>query len=156
MLILQFSLQNALSSRTIAWFSAGHFSHVDAVTPSGGLLGARAEPVDGIPAGVFTRPWNYANFQRRVFLAVPSTPIQSYRFWTFLAGQIGKPYDRQAIWGFIIGRDWRETDSWICSELIAKALEYAGVIGNLYVPANKITPVSLAVAVSAAGAREIQ
>ena len=41
----------------------------------------------------------------------------------FLKAQIGKPYDWTALAGFLMWRDWSETDSWYCSELaIAMAI----------------------------------
>lgn len=54
----------------------------------------------------------------------------------FLVEQFGKPYDWRAIAGFAMGerkfpfypRNWREDDSWFCSELICRALEVAGVL----------------------------
>jgi hypothetical protein len=45
------------SSRVIAWFSAGHLSHVDAVMPDGSLLGARSDVIKGIPTGVQIRQY---------------------------------------------------------------------------------------------------
>jgi len=149
---LQFVCENALSSRTIAWFSAGHFSHVDAAIPSGELLGARANKVGTVQAGVWPRPFGYSSFSRRVVFSIPAKPTQQRRFYTFLEQQIAKPYDHDAIWGFMLNRDWREQDSWICSELQAAALEAAGILPPLYLAANKITPVALALAVSALGA----
>ena len=80
---------------------------------------------------------------------MPASAAQESRYYGFLSRQIGKPYDKTAIWGFALGRDWRERDSWICSELQAAAAEYAGIFGELYSPVNKITPVTLAVVVSA-------
>lgn len=149
---LQFVLSHAVSSSLIAWFSAGHFSHVDAVLPkSGMLLGAQSRVIGSYPAGVQIRHQNYAPWQRRVEFEVSCTATQSRRFYKFLREQVGKPYDHSAIWGFVTGRDWRQDDSWICSELQAAALEYAGVLPKLYLAANKITPVALALAVSAAG-----
>jgi len=73
---------------------------------------------------------------------------QEDRFYSFLMSQIDKPYDKMAILGFIVGRNWKETDSWICSELQAAALEHAGIC-KFYVAANKISPDSLALAISA-------
>lgn len=156
MIRLQFVCENALSSEAIAWFSAGHFSHVDAVTSDhdlAALVGARSDFVGGAPSGVELRPYNYATFNRRVIFDIPAKPDQKRKFWSFLDDQIGKPYDHQAIWAFLFNRDWREQDSWICSELQAAALEYAGVLPPLYLAANKITPVALALALSAIGAK---
>ncbi len=33
--------------------------------------------------------------------------------------QVGKPYDWTAIVGIFLRRDWEESDSWFCSELVA-------------------------------------
>lgn len=44
----------------------------------------------------------------------------------FALDQIGKPYDFKAIINFGLQRDWREDDSWFCSELVAAALEEGG------------------------------
>lgn len=79
------------------------------------------------------------------------TTTQNTTFHAFLHSQLKKPYDSEAIWAFLFNRDWRETDSWICSELQAAGLEQAGVSPRLYLAANKITPVSLALTASAIG-----
>lgn len=153
MIQLQFVCERALTSNAIAWFSSGHFSHVDAITMGGQLLGARSDFASGGPAGVQVRPPNYAAFNTRVVFDIPAMPLQKRRFDTYLKYQIGKPYDREAIWAFMFNRNWREQDSWICSELQAAALEHAGVLPPLYLAANKITPVALALAISAVGAK---
>jgi hypothetical protein len=146
---LQFVAERALGSEAIGWFSAGHLSHVDAVLPDGMLLGARSDRVGGRPPGVWARPPGYLRFSRRALATLPASDEQ-YALWlAFLDAQRGKPYDWRAIWGFVFGRNWREEDSWICSELQARALEVAGLIPPLYLAANKITPVALALAVSA-------
>lgn len=144
MIRLRFSRQADILSDIIAWFSQGTFSHVDAITSDNGLLGARSD----CDPGVRVRSWNYANFVLRIVADIPCTEKQYDDFWSFLDSQIGKPYDQEAILAFAVDRDWREDDSWICSELQAAALEYAGVFPKLYLAANKITPVALALAVS--------
>jgi uncharacterized protein YycO len=148
MIKLQFVCENALSSRAIAWFSQGHFSHVDACWGKD-LLGARS---DGLPPGVEVRPAGYLAFSTRVVFEIPAKPRQKRQWAEFLKAQVGKPYDHTAIWAFVRGRDWRQADSWICSELQAAALEHAGILPKLYVATNKITPVFLAGLVSAIGA----
>lgn len=144
----------------IAWFSAGHFSHVDAVVPTPGgpdaLLGARADRTDGAPPGVWVRDQGYADFATRVVFEIPADGNQETLWRSFLASQIGKPYDREAIWAFAFGRDWREPDSWVCSELQARALEVAGISDCFYLACNKITPVALALAISAMGAKVVE
>jgi hypothetical protein len=148
---LQFVCEKAISSQVIAWFSAGHFSHVDAVLDGGMLLGARSDSIGGRPPGVQIRPPEYIKFSLRVVMAIPASDAQSEAFYAFLQRQVGKPYDSEAIWAFFFNRDWRETDSWICSELQAAGLEHAAITPRLYLAANKITPVSLALAASAVG-----
>ena len=148
---LQFVREPGIPSQVIAWFSAGHLSHVDAVLDDGKLLGARSDSVGGQPPGVQIRPPGYANFLLRIVMAMPATDEQNAVFYAFLHNQVGKPYDSRAIWGFFFGRNWRETDSWICSELQAAGLENAHITPQLYLAANKITPVSLALAASAIG-----
>ena len=155
---LQFVSEADIGSRTISWFSQGHFSHVDALLPDGHLLGSRHDwtcsspgVVRDIPPGVRIRPPSYLNFSRRIVMTVPATDAQTKAFYDFLNTQIGKPYDSLAIVGFMIGRDWREDDSWICSELQTMAGETATILPRLYIAANKITPVACALAYSVLG-----
>ncbi len=145
---LQFVREPGLASSAIAWFTEGHYSHVDAVNRHGMLLGARLD-------GVRLRSPDYAYFLRRTVVQLPCTAHQEAEFWTFLEDQLGKPYDRKAIWGFVAGRDWREDDSWICSELQAAGLEQAKVFGELLVNTWKVTPAALAIAATAAGGEVI-
>jgi hypothetical protein len=184
---LQFVAARDIGSSLIRWFSAGPFSHVDAIVdeaalrllepgtggamPAGAvclvrpgwLFGSRSDRVGGQPPGVQIRPPGYATFSRRVVATIPATEAQLAGFWRFQRAQLGKPYDSTAIWGFAAGRDWRETDSWYCSEDQARALEPpetgswldpnkdgAGIFPEpLYLAANKVTPVALALAISA-------
>lgn len=144
-----------IASKAIARFSAGNLSHVDAEIEDE-LLGARSDHVGGKPPGVQLRPADYARAELIVRMELRSTPEQEGAFKRFLFEQLGKPYDHTAIWGFAAGRDWRSADSWFCSELQAAALEKACVFPTkLYLGANKVTPVSLALAVTAAGGYEI-
>jgi hypothetical protein len=152
---LRFVRGRDFPSEVISWFSAGHLSHVDAVLPNGDLLGARSDIIKGIPTGVQVRPPGYEQVALAVVMEIPSTALQEVAFYRFLRSQIGKPYDRTAIWAFAFNRDWREEDAWFCSELVARALEMAGVLRPLYLTANKITPVMLAVVVSEAGGQVI-
>lgn len=151
MIRLQFVRGPDLASGAIAWFSAGPYSHVDAVDHRGNLWGARSDSVGGAPAGVQMRPANYADWPIKTVLTLATTLTQENAFWTFLNRQVGKPYDHSAIWGFAAGRDWRAPDSWFCSELQARALEVSGVSPQLLSPVSKITPVSLALVVTALG-----
>jgi len=143
-------------SAAIAWFSAGHLSHVDSIVPpgidwapAGHLFGARSDAVGGQPPGVRVRPPDYALFKHRVVATIPASDEEVAAFWQFQRAQLGKPYDSRAIWGFVFGRNWREIDSWICSEDASAAVEAMRRTVKFYVACNKITPVACALAVSA-------
>jgi hypothetical protein len=136
----------------IAWFGAGQFSHVDAVLHHGYLMGARHDSLGGKPPGVWARPPGYDKWTRRVVMEVPATPEQTKAFYDFMWAQEGKPYDSEAIWGFIVGRDWREDDSWICSEVVTAAGE-ASVLPQLFLAKNRINPGMCAMAYSAIGGK---
>lgn len=155
---LQFVLGGGISSSSIAWFSQGHFSHVDAVLSDGSLLGARSDVIrplqpDGsrgapIPAGVQIRPPDYEKWKKQTRFSIPCTQTQ-YVFWeSFLRAQLTKSYDKMAILAFVTDRNWRESDTWICSELQSAALEAANIVPQLYLAANKITPVMCAMVAS--------
>ena len=148
-------------SAAISMFGGGTltlgFSHVDIVLPDGRLLGARSDwikPLDGsapIPPGVRVRPANYEKWKRRVVFELAATKKQEASFYKFLNAQVGKPYDKLAIWAFVANRNWRDDEAWFCDELAAAATEQAGLCEQLYLPANKLTPTSWAVVVSAIG-----
>jgi hypothetical protein len=147
---LQFSALDDVVSLAIRAFSHGPFSHVDAVLPNGSLLGARSDQLGSVPAGVQIRRPGYVEFSALRHVVLPTTPDCDLAFYDFLRTQIGKPYDHSAILGFALDRDWRQPDSWFCSELIAAALEKARYFSFcLAAPANKITPADLLLALSA-------
>jgi len=148
---LQFVQSDDLTGRLIEWFGGGpRYSHVDIVTPTGMLLGARSDAVGGQPPGVRVRPANYLSpTDRTLRISVPATSKQAAAFYDFLNAQVGKPYDKIGILGFLIGRAWRDTDAWFCSEMAAAALEAAGLVQPLAAPANKITPGGLVLVLSA-------
>lgn len=137
-------------SLLIRAFDHGAFSHVDAITQDGFLIGARSDVCLGVSPGVQSRPIGYAKFSviKQVFLE--TTPECMLAFYAFLNQQIGKPYDKSAILAFAFDRDWRSEGSYFCSELIALALEKASYFSYpLSATANKITPADLLLALSA-------
>src|SRR5690348_3991201 len=155
MIRLQFSYTEDIGSAVIRYFGHGAgWSHVDAMLPDGSLLGSRNDTniVDGktYGPGVQIRPPGYKNFAliRQINLLAP--PHMTADFYAFINAQIGKPYDKTAIWGFAAGRDWRTPDSWFCSELQTAALEKCGWFPwALASPENKIDPDDLYLAISA-------
>lgn len=119
-------------------------SHVEAVMPDGTYLGAHAD------GGVQARPSHYdaGKFTKEQFVDIPVSQEQESAFNSFLRAQVGKPYDLTAIAAFVAGRDWREPDSWFCSELQAAALEACGFFTTLATEVNHITPRDLLLIVS--------
>jgi hypothetical protein len=148
-ILLQFSALNDLASEAIKIFERSWPSHVDAVLPDGSLLGARADIYGAVPAGVQIRPPGYAPFSRTLLVQLAATDAQEAAWLAFLHAQIGKLYDMLAIAAFAVERDWREANSWFCSELAAAGLETCGWFPRpLADSANEITPRDLLLAVS--------
>lgn len=150
---LRFVREDDPISSAIAWFSHGPCSHVGAIMEGGSELGARNDRVGGKPPGVQIRPGDYAKFAYSETFIVPATAEQEKAFWGFLFAQVGKPYDRLAILGFVSGRNWRQDDAWFCAEIDARALEISKLVPPLYLIDNKITPAALALVVSAIGGK---
>jgi hypothetical protein len=148
MIVLQFVRGADAGADLIAWFSHGGYSHVDAVL-SDGLLGARSDRAGCKPPGVQVRAPGYVKGCEVLRIELEATPDMAKTFETFLRAQVGKPYDHEGIAGFIVGRDWRDDSAWFCSELQSAALEACGYFTHpLSVPANKITPADLLLALS--------
>ncbi len=120
-------------------------SHAEAVMPDGTLLGAH---YDG---GVMARDKGYdaEKVERELLVDLPCDKATEQKFLDFLRGQLGKPYDLRAIVALVAERDWRQPDSWFCSELQAAALEACGWMPKLADDVSKITPRDLLLIVSA-------
>lgn len=125
--------------------------HTEALMPDGALLGAH---LDG---GVQARPRDYdkGQYTRDLIVEIPVADAMAEKFHAFLRSQLRKPYDREAIVAFVAGlagfgaRDWREDDSWFCSELQAAALAACGwFAGALATQFNHVTPRDLLLIVS--------
>lgn len=152
---LRFFSGTGFSSRLIEWFGAGLFSHVAAIWDDTHLLDSRSDIVGGVPSGVWPRLQKDEKAPVTVDMELAATTDQVVLWRHFLSSQIGRPYDKPGILGFAFNRDWREPDSWFCSELQAAALEASGLCPTLMVPNNKITPVALATIMSTLGAHVI-
>jgi uncharacterized protein YycO len=119
----------AWTSSVIGYFGAGYYSHIDTLTNHGMLRGARADEILGRAAGVEDRPMRYEKWKKCTQYSISVTNGQYDRFWNFSDKQVGKPYDKHGlVSSFVFGRQWREDDSWWCSELVASCLEHAGIV----------------------------
>jgi hypothetical protein len=147
---LQFVLGKALSSRLIAWYGQGYggYSHVDAVLSDGSLLGARSDRItvkDGhtYPAGVQIRPQGYERWVVRTTVELPCDPLLTIRWEHYLRDQVGEPYDKQAIVGFLLGQRAHAKGHWICSALQRKALRRVTLLHYCPIPESQTTPDAL-------------
>jgi hypothetical protein len=115
-----------ISSRAIGWFGGGFYSHIDVITPIYALRGARSDKILGIPPGYRDRPQNYEKWAACTRWTVEVTDEQYAAYWMYSQLQLGKPYDsRGLVETFVFGRDWREDNSWWCSEEVAMNGEQA-------------------------------
>lgn len=148
--------EDAFFSEAIDWFTQSRYSHAGALLKGqdGELLelGSRVGNDGAKAPGVQTRPANYAKFSRTLVLRFTVSAYQESQFWDFLTRQIDKPYDKEAIAGLVVGRDWHKPDAWFCSELIAAALEYAGIIRKITAELWRIVPGTLGLICEATGA----
>lgn len=114
----------------------GWATHVEAVLPDGSLLGAHLQ------GGVAIRPAGYDKdvTTRELIVEIPVPQAEEQIFYDFLHSQVGKPYDLTGVIGLAVGRNWREPDSWFCSELIAAGLEHAKVFNTLSSSFDHISP----------------
>lgn len=147
-----------LASWAIGYFGSGYYSHVDVITPSGKMRGARSDVITTrgtvVPSGYYDRPFDYeVPFVLDIFeMDIPDS--QERLYWQFSDRQLGKPYDSRGIWGIALGRrDWRQTDSWFCSEEVAANCEFASIIRPLWSGYNSIDPGEMALILSSHGAK---
>lgn len=119
MLTIQLVTQKGFASAAIRYLTYSDFSHVDLVLPRGSLLGAR---MDG---GVAIRKPDYGAFTSKARFACHPGAAVERKVYEFAHSQVGKPYDHLGICNLFLQRNWKEEDSWFCSELIAAAFEHA-------------------------------
>lgn len=135
MVTVEFSFSNTALGRVICAATWSRWSHVGVVVDDD-LYSARIG--DGVG---FETP---APPERRQRFRVHTTAEEAESIRRALVGQLGKPYDLTGVIAIAIHRDWRSTDSWFCSELIAWAFEKAGRPLLRADHLNRITPGMLA------------
>lgn len=151
-LVLRFVSHTDLATDAIARGQLGvRFpSHVEVVQPDGRLFGAR------IQGGVMSRAPDYDAmiWERQHIIHWPCTLGQLAAINSNLKSQDGKPYDTEAIVAMAAGafggvqRDWRQADSWLCSELLPWSIE-GTLIHPLPVGVSHITPLAFYLIVGA-------
>lgn len=126
----------ARSPKPISWliraFTWSRWSHVGVIMPGGMVIESKGgKGVHAISLHEFKA--RYPEWQKAT---VPCRDRQLAL--RFLRSQLGKPYDMTAIYSIALRRDWQETDSWFCSELVAYA---TGLFRQDYI--KRITPEDL-------------
>jgi hypothetical protein len=137
MIKLRFVHNHDAASDAILFDTGGLYSHVEAVTPEGKYLGARAE------GGVLAREPDYdtGRFNRQKFVEITCDDLTTAKFYHYLNAVVGEPYDFAAIRGFIFHLDDHGKHLVICSALQTLSLRWCMVFANqLTVPAHEITP----------------
>lgn len=151
-IVVQGSLEKALASEALAYFSMGGthgISHMDSVMDDGTLFGARDDHVGGKPPGLEKRPPGYATFIRRVVAHIPGTILQQQGYWAFLDSQEHKPYDEMDIWRFAENKDANPNGQWFCNAVVITALQSVDLLRSpLYLAPQKLTPVAAMVLIT--------
>lgn len=102
-------------SYAIRLFTWSHWSHIGVIMPDDTVIEAKGgEGVVVTPLDTFKA--RYPEWREA------KSPVKSRReAFKFLRDQVGKPYDFTAVISMPLRRNWQETDSWFCSELVATA-----------------------------------
>jgi hypothetical protein len=151
-LTLQYSSSMAWQSEVIRRLCHSPFSHLDIVLQSEGLLGASGGPetykigngqVYRDPGGVQIRPSEPWPYKIKQTIRVKTDKAEAIR--KRARTQIGKPFDNGALFEFLSDkpgeRDWRDTASWFCSELVVWSAEIENAFAwQLLVAKNRISP----------------
>lgn len=150
----QFSTSTAFASRVIRVLTCSEFSHVDLILPGEGLLGVSGSDKSiNDPGGVIIRPFNAWPYLSSPKIArVTCADDVARKTVEFVRSQIGKPFDKKALWAFLrdragnpnTNRDWRDPSAWYCSEVQARGLEIGGLFSYpLIQPKQLISPNTL-------------
>jgi len=156
LLVLQFSTsEDSISnwgSALIRRMCHSPFSHIDLVLPDGNLLGASDHPdapvVSGNPRGVAIRPPGYQPFGTRRQMIIRTKRAEAIR--SAIMSQLGAPFDSSALLDFISDafpglRDWRDSGTWFCAELIIWGFETGSYWApkSLLWPKNRVSPTDI-------------
>lgn len=116
----------------IQWWTGSWPSHVDALTIDNKIIGSA--PFGGVKEREISEHSGYSEI-----IIINCSTEQRREFWEFMNSQIGKKYDWVGLFGFGFGiHDGRR---WFCSEIIAAALNHAGI--KTVTKPHKHSPASL-------------
>lgn len=139
---VHFCKSDDLGGRILRLFLMSKWNHV-AVQ----IGNAVYESVSG--AGVIKRrPADFSKAWDRISSVEVYVPSQLAAL-RFLNDQLGKPYDWKAILAFPFRGSWQDRAGWFCSELVYECLRVGAALASDRLPANRITPRDLWVAIPA-------
>lgn len=110
---LLFTNDHSFASEATRILTYSRWSHVAVIDGT--------EVVEAVPAGVRRYPLDKAIMESSEYAAVEFPVYDEQKFIELIRSQIGKPYDKTAIMGFLFRRDWQDESKWFCSELPAWA-----------------------------------
>ncbi len=113
---------NTFIGKCILFFCRGGYTHVALVLDDGRVI--ESYPGTGVRLRRSVTD-GMKNYKIDIF-EVPTTEEQNEIIKDFLANQIGKKYDYSAFLGFVFyttTQDRRESNRWMCSELVFSALQ---------------------------------
>lgn len=79
-------------------------------------------------------------------VTVETSVVNASRVYRFLDNQLGKPYDWRAICAMPFRGSWQKRNAWFCSELAYEAFLVGGGFIPDRLPAHRVTPRDLWVA----------
>lgn len=136
MIRLLFTRQPTIWSHAIRHAQRSPYSHVTLLLPDGGYDARFWRGVARYPLSTI---WAWLESECSGYTVGIVQDADHERAHRFCRSQVGKPYDWKAVLGIGLHRDWRDDAAWFCSELVAAALEYAG-IEPVAKDASRVTP----------------
>jgi uncharacterized protein YycO len=116
-----FSRSNQIGSIFLQWHQRCKYSHVEVIDDNNEIIGARL-------SGVKYYDIKKLKSGDHIICTLEVTDVEYELFFGFLRDKIGDKYDWLAYLGFMFNSmSYEKKDKWFCSELIYKALQYAGV-----------------------------
>lgn len=165
-ILIQYSSSTAFASGVIRRLTHSPFSHVDFILTEemvafhngnpqvvSGLLGVSGPGEYSSwhdAGGVLIRPvnpWPY-NAPPKIARLQCSEAVRNLAI-DYALSQLGKPFDNGALWRFLDDqgqhkyerRDWRDPETWFCSELVVRACEVGGLFPYpLAVMKDRVSP----------------
>lgn len=131
----------SLFSRAIRFSTWSEFSHVAWVDDDNSVIQAWRR---GVTKDASLSAGHTPGTEVWLFRAPLATPRMVWKQREFLGREVGKPYDKAGILGFVRRMDVQRPDQWFCSEIVFAAFLYSGLPLLKRIPAHKVYPGLLA------------